>query len=215
MLLSIERSSSPGSVALFSDNGNLICSVSETAESRHGGDSFCPVKTLLDEFGADINAIRRFAVGIGPGSFSGIRSAIALLEGLALPIGVGIEGVNSAHAAAQAFRKTAPEYSCGATVAVVGDARRGHIWVVVYGPDDGAKEVELVNLADLTEKIPEDAAIITPDWDRLGDFLSERFSSARIHNSNPTAVAVGELAFAGFTVPAVPLYMHRAVEPAV
>lgn len=214
MLLSIERSSSLGSAALFSENGKLICAGSETASSRHGGDAFSAVKALLDESGANLNEIRRFAVGIGPGSFSGIRSAIAFLEGLAIPIGARVEGVGSAHAAAHVFRKAAPEFA-GDAVAVVGDARRGHIWIGIYKPGDSPQEVELVDRADLAAAIPADADVITPDWDRLGGFLLELFSPARLHQSLPTAEAVGELALAGFAVPSVPIYMHRAVEPAV
>jgi tRNA threonylcarbamoyladenosine biosynthesis protein TsaB len=53
------------------------------------------VDALLRQAGAYPTDIRRLAVGIGPGSFTGIRIGLAVGRGLALSLGVGGAGVST------------------------------------------------------------------------------------------------------------------------
>lgn len=212
VLIAIERSTSCGSAALLSEEGVLISAVSDS----HGahGDAYGLVASLIEKSGVPISEITRFAVGIGPGSFSGIRSAIAVLGGLALPLGTQIEGVSSAAAIDAVFRM---ENSAAGVVAVVGDARRGHIWVSLFGA--GAKisntleDFRLIDRAALAESIPCHAVVVTPDQERLSALLATAFPPERVHFVHPTAEAVGRLALSGCSAVALPIYLHPAVMP--
>lgn len=224
MLLAIERSSTPGSAALLHGDGRLECAIEEAGAGR--GDAFSLVSGLLQKASTDMRYVTRFAVGIGPGSFSGIRSAISLLSGLAVPIGAVVEGIGSAPAAAYAYRKAANDHSA---LAVVGDARRGNIWVASFPAcnaetqsrvghaaciqehNDPASDVRLVPRDGLVAAIGDDAIVLTPDWGRIGEFLSAAFGGSRVHHVVPTAQAVGALALRCKAAPAIPLYMQPAV----
>jgi len=71
--------------------------------------------------------VRRVGVGVGPGSFTGVRLGVATARGLAQSLGVDLVGIGTLRALAAA---AAP--SDGGAVAAVLDARRGEAFVAVY-----------------------------------------------------------------------------------
>ncbi len=212
MLVALDRSTAIGSAALFSKENAFLAAVSDTGGGH--GDAFGLIEVLLAQSGVAVSDITRFAVGIGPGSFSGIRSAIAVLSGLALPLGVNVEGVSSAAAANAAFRAEHPEFD---SVAVVGDARRGHLWVSVFEDDlpirNSLDDFQVIERATVAACIPSHAAVITPDLDRLDRLLMSAFPEDRVFSVLPTAEAVGRLAILGCSAMALPIYLHPAVMP--
>ncbi len=212
MLVAIDRSTATGSAALFSKKSAFLTSVSYTGGCH--GDAFGLLEALLAKSGVAASELTRFAVGIGPGSFSGIRSAIAVLSGLALPVRANVEGVSSAAAANAAFRAGHPEFD---SVAVVGDARRGHLWLSVFEDNtiirNNLDDFRVIDRAAVAESIPCHAAVVTPDMDRLGSLLLSAFSKDRVFSVLPTAEAVGRLAILGSSAMALPIYLHPAVMP--
>ena len=86
MLLAVERSSSVASAAVFDGDGRRLASVSSATPGQ--GDAWPLVRDTLAQAGVSAERIAAFAVGVGPGSFSGIRAALALAQGLAAPRGL-------------------------------------------------------------------------------------------------------------------------------
>jgi tRNA threonylcarbamoyladenosine biosynthesis protein TsaB len=82
------------------------------------------VDALLRQAGAHTRQLEGIAVGIGPGSFTGVRIGLATARGLALGLGVPVAGVSTLDALAAG----AP----GATPVV--DARRGEVFVLQDEP---------------------------------------------------------------------------------
>ena len=85
MILALERSTARGGAALLAEDGALVAAVEDPRGFQ--GDAYALVDAVLAQAGAPLADITRYAVGTGPGSFSGVRSAIAVLAGLALPDG--------------------------------------------------------------------------------------------------------------------------------
>jgi tRNA threonylcarbamoyladenosine biosynthesis protein TsaB len=81
-----------------------------------------PVEALLDKAGCHYRDLDLIAVNRGPGSFTGIRSAVALARGLALAAGLPVLGVTSLEALA------AGAASSGRLLAAQ-DGRRGQVFV--------------------------------------------------------------------------------------
>ena len=82
------------------------------------------VDALLRQAGAHTRELEAIAVGIGPGSFTGIRIGLATARGLALALGVPVAGVSTLDALAAGAPGAVP----------VIDARRGEVFVLLETP---------------------------------------------------------------------------------
>jgi tRNA threonylcarbamoyladenosine biosynthesis protein TsaB len=109
--LAIEASSSIGSVAIVRD-GEILNEVSFECPRGRGGELFAALESVL----AEAPKIHRVVVGIGPGSYNGIRSAIAVAWGIATARNIPLVGVPSLLGLA------------GSEYFAVGDARGGHFY---------------------------------------------------------------------------------------
>lgn len=223
MLLAIERSTSAASAALYRDGVRLAF---RAEPGRGRGDAYPLVRDLLAEAGAAPGDLDAFAVGVGPGSFSGVRAALALAFGLALPAGAPVRGVLSAAAAARAYRRAHPD---AAPVRVVGDARRGHLWCFDEPEDYAAlvhtaadlRLVDAATGAPVRGDAPPAAAAGAPALAALAEGRSllvadaARLASALGGVAYAPAVAtaddVAALFLEGFSGPPDPVYVHPAV----
>jgi tRNA threonylcarbamoyl adenosine modification protein YeaZ len=131
LCLGIETSSRRGSVALVKDG--VLLSRAEHHELNAHAEQLRPLlERVLAEAKVDKRDIERVAVGIGPGSFTGLRVGIAFAQGIALGLGVPCVGVGSLAAMAAAVDAA----NLGTRVALL-DARRNEVFVATYSPDGG------------------------------------------------------------------------------
>ncbi|MGH2912448.1 MAG: tRNA (adenosine(37)-N6)-threonylcarbamoyltransferase complex dimerization subunit type 1 TsaB [Solirubrobacteraceae bacterium] len=122
--------------------------------------------------------IERIAVGVGPGTFTGLRIGVATARGLAQSLGVGLVGVSSLRALAHASAFIDSDVlgddgawgKGGARVLSVIDARRGEVFAAAY-----QGEIELIAPAPLAPTdLPElldraDSLAGSPTWLAIGD----------------------------------------------
>jgi tRNA threonylcarbamoyl adenosine modification protein YeaZ len=95
VILAIDGASPALSVAVASDDGELIADVSWTSAQRQSAELMPRLLALLDETDRRLGDVTAVAIGTGPGSFTGLRVAMALGKGLAFA-GLGpIVGVPS------------------------------------------------------------------------------------------------------------------------
>lgn len=92
---------------------------------------------VLAETGGDWSAVTRIVVGLGPGTFTGIRVGVATARAAALASGAAIVGVPTSAALAAAARDAGADGS----IVVAQDARRKEYFVTVVGPGDVAEQV--------------------------------------------------------------------------
>lgn len=108
-----------------------------TEERKQGQEAVLPMmaRDVLNEAGAEGLAL--VAVTVGPGSFTGIRAALALAHGIGLGLGVPVVGVTVGEAIADAF-----PYLGDRVLWTVTESRRGHIFL-----ERGAEIVSLAREA--------------------------------------------------------------------
>ena len=98
-IVALDTSGAEGSVALLEGAGDGSARVVAEALSRVSnahGESLLPLlERILAEAGWAKGCIARWAVGRGPGSFTGIRVALATVRGITLATGAEAVGVSS------------------------------------------------------------------------------------------------------------------------
>jgi tRNA threonylcarbamoyladenosine biosynthesis protein TsaB len=125
-ILALEFSSDRRSVALARD-GVVLSEAVHLTDSR-ATNAFALIEQVLVETKIARDEIEALAVGLGPGSYTGIRAAIALAQGWQLARGVKLIGVSSA--AALAWRAQAENIFGRVNVMI--DAQRGEFYVATW-----------------------------------------------------------------------------------
>src|SRR5512142_1332701 len=116
----------------------------KAVEGKVGGHGAALPQALVDLLRAEglaIPDVEGFAVGLGPGSFTGLRVGLATWKGLAYANRRPIAGTSSLAAMALAAAADAPE---GAVLVPLLDARKGEVYAGFYRAQDGG----IVELAD-------------------------------------------------------------------
>ncbi len=186
-ILALEFSSDQRSVAVVEGGAGEVSvplgTAVETA-TRHTH-AFAMIEQALQQAGLEREQIECIAVGLGPGSYAGIRTAIAIAQGWELARGVRLLGISSVETlAAQAHSAKLTD-----RVGVVIDAQRGEFYLAGYELDAaGPRCVEVLRLATLEEaqaRARDGATLIGPEANRW-------FPSARV--MFPDAATIAQLA---------------------
>jgi tRNA threonylcarbamoyladenosine biosynthesis protein TsaB len=124
-ILAIDTSSPISAVCLV-DGERVVAEDQIGGENRHAENLLPRIQSQLGAAGWTLSAIDLIGVGIGPGSFTGLRVGLATAKGLALATGIPVRGVSSLSVLARA----ALEHSELALIAI--DAGRGELFGGAY-----------------------------------------------------------------------------------
>ena len=196
--LAIDTSTPRGAVALLRDDKPLA--EQSFDRSQTGGNLFDATTKLLSENQLAVLDIGLFAVGLGPGSFTGIRAGIAAVKGLALPRKLPIKGVSSYDALALTALPKMPR-DCP-QMCVLGDARRDEIYFALYDhAGRRVKDCQIASLEAVADEIHQPIWFVSTEIERYKNDLASLFGGfASIAETPvfPSAAAVGWLAFHRF-----------------
>lgn len=127
-ILAVETSTEYCSVALWQD-GTLSVRC-ELVGQKHSEVLLAMVDAVLREAGITVGQVDGIAFGKGPGSFTGVRIACGVAQGLAFGAGVNVVGVCTLLALAEASGKDK-------VIAAI-DARMGELYLAAYENRNGA-----------------------------------------------------------------------------
>lgn len=153
----------------------------------------------------DLEGVTRIVVGVGPGSFAGIRSALAFAQGYAIGSGCEVLGLSSACALVE---------EGDGRLAVVGDSRRGMYWVALFEGFELVQEVFQVAQNELINAVPSDYQVVTPDAARIDEVLREIFGKMYLGGRVPTSVGLQRFAERNpkiLKTEPLPIYLNPAV----
>lgn len=175
-LLAIETASDACSCALQVDD--QVMERHRIAPRRHAQLVLAMVAELLDEAGVRLGELDALAFGRGPGSFTGVRIAAGVIQGLAFGADLPVAPISSLQALAQGARREDGH----ARVIPAFDARMGEVYWGIY--EDGGGGVMRARAED---RVQAPGALVPPDgdgwfgvgegWRAYGDALARRMGT--------------------------------------
>ena len=183
-ILAVEFSTGQRSVAVVQAGDDYDIVLLGRAVASGGHRALGLVEEALRQAGCEREQIETIAIGLGPGSYTGIRGAIALAQGWQLGRGVNVIGLSSVECLAAA----AEQEKIFGPVNIIVDAQRSEFYLARYEITPGAwREVEGLRLAPLAE-IEE---LARRGQRLLGPGVEEWFPSSQ--NLYPDAAILGRL----------------------
>jgi tRNA threonylcarbamoyladenosine biosynthesis protein TsaB len=212
-LVAIDTSSPLGSVALF-EHGVLVAEDVHPVTTGHGESLLPAIDALFERVTWTPDSVARWAVDIGPGSFTGLRIGLSMVKGVLLVTGAELVTVTSLDAVAHGL-------SPGDLVVSLLADGKGEIFIqakkrgrVVMAP----AYLRAGDVAQVVQELDPPARLVVAgeaakqvDWSSLA---SQRALEIRVDppHDYPRASAVGLIALAGSPVADVdslePLYIR-------
>lgn len=173
----------------FGDPGRLVTR-SEAVSRGHAERLFGMIEETLDDAGLAISEIDRFAVTVGPGSFTGIRVGIAAIRGFALVTGRPAIGVTTLAAHAESARAEAGP----APVLSALPAKGGEVFAQLFAADGVALSGPDVGPAERFATLASEAGAVLAGAG--SEIVAKALSGAKIihRRSEPDITAVLRLA---------------------
>jgi tRNA threonylcarbamoyladenosine biosynthesis protein TsaB len=151
------------------------------AACRHGRDLVPCISDLLGAAGLVVGDLRVVAVGLGPGSYTGLRIGLTAARILAYTTGADLVGFDSL----EGWARNAPAEA--SRIHVVADAQRGDVYAAEFARESLDEPLKLVSASRIEPLLA---------WsDRLrgpGVVLGPGLDSPRIRAAVPAAMAIAE-----------------------
>ncbi len=201
-ILAIETSSQACSVALAVDGD--IMEKYEVMPRLHAQKLLPMIASLLSEEGCQLNHLDAIAFSRGPGSFTGIRIATSVAQGLAFGADLPLVPISTLATLAQAIYR---QYQDTQIISVL-DARMKEIyWGCFHAEESGVEPVGEEHMTQPEELYSEFESESRTEWVGVGDGWAEEIplpdslkqEAARIyHPCYPHALDVARLALRDF-----------------
>lgn len=144
-ILAIDTSSVSGSIALI-EGGTLAGELTVGDVGRHSEWLLGAIDEFLKDLGVAVADVDLFAVGNGPGSFTGLRIGVSTLKGLAWALKRPVLGVSTLEALAMNVNAS------DALICPILDARKKEVYSALFRLRDGRLE----RLIDDKSQCPEE-----------------------------------------------------------
>ena len=201
------------------EHGTVLGGLALNSRITHSRRLLTAVDWLMAELGLSWPDLDGLAVGLGPGSFTGLRIGMATAKGLTAATDLPLCGVSTLDGLAQ-------NSSGGQLICAVLDARKKEVYSGFYRRDErgvvsGLGPYRVLAPEQLAAEIQEPALFVGdgvlaygPLWAKL---LGNRFMPASSHLHDPPAAAIGLLAAGQLArgekmdlATAVPLYVRAS-----
>jgi tRNA threonylcarbamoyladenosine biosynthesis protein TsaB len=140
-ILAMDTSTASMSIAIV-ENGQLVLESHIHAERNHSLHLMPMIQELIQSAGMKLSDLSGLAVGVGPGSYTGVRIGVTAAKTLAWTLKLPLIGVSSLEAMAlgAALLNNAAETQLPAWIVPLMDARRSQVYTGLYSASSGAIE---------------------------------------------------------------------------
>jgi len=169
-ILAVDTSTSLGNIALV-DGPVVRAELALNVTATHNQRLLPGIHRLLTDVGWALEALDGLAIGLGPGSFTGLRIGMSVMKGLAFATGKPLAGVPTLDALATNVA-LAPW-----TICPVMDARKGEVYTALYRGGEGhdlerLTPYQVMKPRRLAELITEKTVLLGDGLWRYGEVLA-------------------------------------------
>ena len=152
-LLALDTTSAVATAAVFLD-GVCLLELEANPDQKHAETVLLLIDRLLEEAQASIREIDCFAVDIGPGSFTGVRIGVSLVNAMAFTLKKPVVPIDSLFALYEATGEWELPVAC------ILDARNGNGYASLYQAGETLLAPSAVEIEPFLVSLPKDAVII-------------------------------------------------------
>jgi tRNA threonylcarbamoyladenosine biosynthesis protein TsaB len=200
-ILALETSMGACGVAVVrTENGERSAFFREERMAKGHAEALMPMLAeVMAEAQLDFNQLNLIAATLGPGSFTGVRIAIAAARGLALVTPAKLWGTDSLSVMARSATSTGALSDNPTPFAIAVDARAGQLYFGVFEADGQKRQGPLLlSYEEAAETLPAETVFA------MGSGAAALAAAAprglqlavRLEDLQPSAVSLGELASA-------------------
>ena len=184
-VLAFDTSSKALSVAIL-DGENLLADVTVNIKKNHSINLMPAIDFLMKSVDLKPTDLDRISVAQGPGSYTGLRVAVATAKTLAYTLNIELVGVSSLYALA-----AAADFD-GLVVPVI-DARRNNVYAGFYKDGQSLKDDQHMNFADVLEAVKdEESVMFVGEVANFNNQIAESLPQAQFLSVLPSAYAIGK-----------------------
>lgn len=155
-ILAVDTALSACSVAVLTETRTVVRS--EPMQRGHAEALMPMLAAAMEEADLTYPDIGRFAVTIGPGTFTGVRVGVAAVRGLAVATGKPIIGITTLQAFAETARRNGAADNTAILVAL--DARREEVYAQCFLGREPISEARAIAVADLLDSLDDRVAAV-------------------------------------------------------
>lgn len=184
-VLAFDTSSKALSVAIL-DGENLLADVTVNIKKNHSINLMPAIDFLMKSVDLKPTDLDRISVAQGPGSYTGLRVAVATAKTLAYTLNIELVGVSSLYALA-----AVADFD-GLVVPVI-DARRNNVYAGFYKDGQSLKDDQHMNFADVLEAVKdEESVMFVGEVANFNNQIAESLPQAKVLSVLPSAYAIGK-----------------------
>lgn len=205
-ILAFDTSNKSLSVAILEDD-TLLADLTLNIKKNHSVSLMPAIDFLISNLGLKPTDLERIVVAEGPGSYTGLRVAVATAKMLAYTLKIDLVGISSLYALATGFEDS--DY----LVVPLIDARRQNVYAGMYKNGEPLQADQHISLSALLAQLPNDEKLVfTGECLAFEEVIRAEKPKALLKPSLPSAYAIGLL---GKELPAVnvdaftPEYLKR------
>jgi tRNA threonylcarbamoyladenosine biosynthesis protein TsaB len=193
LILAIETATKLCSVALGRDGELLALREIDSEKLAHAEKVNVFIAEVMEEAGLPLKDLDAVTVGIGPGSYTGLRIGLSAAKGLCYALDMPIIGISTLATLVQAVRMAHGQF-VGALWPMI-DARRMEVFAQAYDPDGEPLTDAGPLILDETWAALSEARVVFGDGsDKADELWAGKAGLTHISGVRPTAAAMFPLA---------------------
>jgi tRNA threonylcarbamoyl adenosine modification protein YeaZ len=185
-VLAFDSSNKTLSVAIF-DTNELLAEITINIKKNHSVSLMPTIDFLMESVDLKPSDLNRIAVAQGPGSYTGLRVAVATAKTLAYSLHIDLVGVSSLYALAASVA------SDGLIIPII-DARRQNVYAGVYKAGQALEADMYISFDMLIDKVKHKKNLVfVGETANFSEKIAESLPQAKIIPSLPSAYEIGKL----------------------